>query len=262
MNISFAGETHFYSDPVMDRMIKTAVSTETASHGEEPISPHIGVTPDVLPEVINSLNIDNLQNGVSTRNILNRSFGSCPDVDEIVPRWYALRATYGKERDASEFINASGGRSYCPCIRNVRLVKGRRRKVEESYVPNLLFAYGSIEYLKRFVYDNANLPYLRFYEGMRDVCGIMQRRPLFVPERQMAYLRKICELECGGAFVSADKSVIFKVGDRVRIKEGSKFAGIEGRVARYKGQQCVGVVVNGLLTVATAYVPTYLLEKL
>jgi hypothetical protein len=34
-----------------------------------------------------------------------------------------------------------------------------------------------------------------------------------------------------------------------------------GRVARYQGQQRVGIVVDGLLTMATAYVPTAFLES-
>ena len=41
----------------------------------------------------------------------------------------------------------------------------------------------------------------------------------------------------------------------VRIIDG-KFKGVVGRVARYQGQQRVGIVIDGMLTVATAYVPT------
>lgn len=47
----------------------------------------------------------------------------------------------------------------------------------------------------------------------------------------------------------------------VRIVNG-KFTGVVGRVARYQGQQRVAVVIDGLLTVATAYIPSVFLEKL
>lgn len=242
--------------------IRTAASTEAAPPGEGIISPYTGLTSDVLPEAVSILNANYLQSGVSTHNTLFRNKNRCPDVDEVAVRWYALRATYGKEREASEYISNNGGISYCPCIKNMKLVKGKRRKVLESYLPNILFAYGSIDGLKEFVYDNANLPYLRFYEGMREVCGIMQKRPLFIPDKQMEYLKIICKAQAGGAFIPSGRENIFRVGDKVKVKEGSIFAGIEGRVARYKGQQCVGVMVQGLLTVATAYIPTYFLEKI
>ena len=47
----------------------------------------------------------------------------------------------------------------------------------------------------------------------------------------------------------------------VRITDG-KFKGVVGRVAKYKGQLRVGVVVEGMMTVATAYVPRGFLEKI
>lgn len=47
----------------------------------------------------------------------------------------------------------------------------------------------------------------------------------------------------------------------VRITDG-KFKGVVGRVAKYKGQLRVGVVIEGMMTVATAYVPRGFLEKI
>lgn len=246
----------------MNKAIGTAASSEAAQNGEVLFSPGVRLTPGALPEVESLLKGDDLQSGASTGNMFGRRRVASPDVDEVVVRWHVLRATFGKEKEACSYINAHGGQSYCPCIKDVRLVKGRRRKVEESYIPNLLFAYGSIDHLKTFVYDNANLPYLRFYEGFREVCGIVQKRPLFIPDRQMESLRRICDAEAGGAFIPAEKLPVFKAGDLVRVKAGNKFAGVEGKVARYKGQQCVAVIVNGVLTVATAYIPTYQLEKI
>ena len=47
----------------------------------------------------------------------------------------------------------------------------------------------------------------------------------------------------------------------IRITDG-KFKGVVGRVAKYKGQLRVGVVVEGMVTVATAYVPRGFLEEI
>lgn len=49
-------------------------------------------------------------------------------------------------------------------------------------------------------------------------------------------------------------------GQMVRITDG-KFKGVVGTVARYKSQQRVGIVIDGLLTVCTAYVPSAFIES-
>ena len=68
--------------------------------------------------------------------------------------------------------------------------------------------------------------------------------------------------------VTADDIIIttsairqFEKGQSVRVIEG-KFKGVEGKVARYQGQQRVAIIVEGAFTVATAYVPSAFLEKM
>lgn len=51
----------------------------------------------------------------------------------------------------------------------------------------------------------------------------------------------------------------FRKGQLVRITSG-EFAGVVGRVTRFKGQQRVGIYIDGLLTIATAFVPSKHLE--
>lgn len=46
----------------------------------------------------------------------------------------------------------------------------------------------------------------------------------------------------------------------VRVMDG-EFAGVEGRVARVSGQQRVVVEVEGVCLIATAYIPSAVLEK-
>lgn len=53
----------------------------------------------------------------------------------------------------------------------------------------------------------------------------------------------------------------FKKGQEVRVIEG-RFKGVIGKVARYHGQQRVAVVIDGLLTIATAYIPSAFLERI
>lgn len=53
----------------------------------------------------------------------------------------------------------------------------------------------------------------------------------------------------------------FQRGDMVRVVEG-KFKGVVGRVVKYKAQQRVGMIIDGLVSVATAYVPDAFLERI
>lgn len=47
----------------------------------------------------------------------------------------------------------------------------------------------------------------------------------------------------------------FEKGQLVKVIDGA-FKGVIGRVARWQGQQRVGVVVDELVTVVTAYIPS------
>ena len=52
----------------------------------------------------------------------------------------------------------------------------------------------------------------------------------------------------------------FQRGEKVKVVEGA-FKGVEGYVARCMGQQRVGIIVGGVFTVATAYVPSSFLKR-
>ena len=79
------------------------------------------------------------------------------------PQWYALRCTYGREKTAYEYMVAKGVTAFYPTQTIVKLINGKRKIVTESLLPNIFFAYGTFDLIKSFVYDNVNLPFLRFY---------------------------------------------------------------------------------------------------
>lgn len=59
-------------------------------------------------------------------------------------------------------MQSKGVEVFLPTEMVVRLVKGKRRKLEVSLIPNMFFAYGTEEELKSFVFDNVNLPFSVF----------------------------------------------------------------------------------------------------
>ena len=149
--------------------------------------------------------------------------------------------------------------AYYPTIKTVKEVDGKRKTVEESRLPNIFFARGTEEEIKSFVYDNINLPYLRFYyrhihEGLRFI-----KEPLIVPDYQIEGLKIICASESENTILVPSVIQKFQLGQSVRVIDGV-FKGVIGKVARYQGQQRVAIIIDGLLTIASAYVPSAFLE--
>ena len=74
-------------------------------------------------------------------------------------------------------------------------------------------------------------------------------------------MKIICESEAEDVIIVPPEIHKFQAGQTVRVIDGV-FKGVIGRVARCQGQQRVGVVVDELVTVVTAYVPSAFLEKI
>ena len=158
-------------------------------------------------------------------------------------------------------MTAKGITAFYPTTDTVKLIKGKRKVVTESRLPNIFFAYGTEEQLKSFVYDNVNLPFLRFYYRHVHVGRRIEKIPMIVPDYQMDSLKIICASDADNTIVSLVEVPKFEKGQLVRVTDGA-FKGVIGRVARWQGQQRVGVVVDELVTVVTAYVPSAFIESI
>ena len=236
----------------------TSNDGHTLGGGEFP--PCAGLTSNALPEAQSTVAAESSQTGVSTRSA---HIASKPKVQREgdIPHWYALRTTYGREKKAYDYMTAKGITAFYPTTNVVKLIKGKRKVVTESRLPNIFFAYGTEEQLKEYVYDNVNLPFLRFYYRHIHEGNTIKKTPLIVPDNQMDSLKIICAADADNTFVSLVKVPKFEKGQLVRVIDGA-FKGVIGRVARWQGQQRVGVVVDDLVTVVTAYVPSAFLEKI
>ena len=156
-------------------------------------------------------------------------------------------------------MTAKGITAFYPTTSVVKLIKGKRKVVTVSRLPNIFFAYVTEEEIKTFVYDNVNLPFLRFYYRHIHIGRKIEKTPMIVPNYQMDSLKIICAADVDNTIVTLDEVPKFEKGQLVRVIDGA-FKGVIGRVARWQGQQRVGVVVDELVTVCTAYVPSAFLE--
>lgn len=221
--------------------------------------PCAGVAPTVLPEVQTPLEEENSQTGVSIRNALPRKT-DIQIVNEESPHWYALRCTYGREKKAYEHLCLNGIEAFYPTITNSQTIDGKSERITESRLPNILFAFGTFDQLKVYVYDNYHdeTKHLRFYYNKHHDGT---KEPLTIPQRQMSSLMKICDAEAEDKLLEPFVVEKFKDGQLVRVKDGP-FIGVEGIVKRYKGQQRVGIVIDGLFTITTAYITKDFLQIL
>ena len=240
--------------------IDERTSQDVCTEGSGEFPPCAGLTSNALPEAQSTVSAESSQTGVSTRNA---HIASKPKAqkEEDIPHWYALRTTYGREKKAYDYMTAKGITAFYPTTDTVKLIKGKRKVVTESRLPNIFFAYGTEEQLKSFVYDNVNLPFLRFYYRYIHVGRKIEKTPMVVPNYQMESLKIVCAAEVDDIIVSIREIPKFEKGQLVRITKGA-FAGVIGTVARYKGQQRVAVIMNGLVTAVTAYIPTPYLDSI
>lgn len=226
-----------------DKSSNALLNADKIGGGDVP--PCIGVKSGALPEVQKPLLAENSDTGVSTSNAPSTS-----------KHWYAMRTTYGREQRAYDFIVSNGGTAFLPLIKQEKVIKGHKTIVDVSRIPNIFFVYGNEEEVKTYAFDNVHLPFLRFYyeshhEGLRII-----KEPLIVPDRQIKSLQILCQAEAEDIrFVPDEMIPKFKSGDTVLVTKGD-FKGIEGKVARWHGQQRVALIIEGLFTIATAYIPS------
>ena len=199
-------------------------SANTQGGGLVPSS--TGLTPDALPEVQKNSFGRELKHRGTTKNALSGTGNDHSSASKTEDsHWYALRTTYGREKKAYDYIISKGGTAFYPTFSIVRLVDGKRKTVEESRLPNIFFAYGTEEEIKSFVYDNINLPYLRFYYRYFHISKKVEKEPLIVSNNQIESLRIICKADADDIIVSIDEVQKFQKGQAVRILKGNTRGG-------------------------------------
>ena len=211
-------------------------------HRGETYSPCVGLTTNALPDQKDS------QAGVSVRYAHN------PKYD-----WYVLRASYGREKKAYDHVTHDGFVAYLPYHIVMISQNGMKRKVKKHLLPNMLFVYSNKEQIEKYIKRTPSLSFLKFYYNRLTTNIDGTNPPLTVKYQDMMNFIEITSVENAHIKVVKNSQCYFKCDDIVRIKEGS-FKGIEGRVARVLGQQRVVVTIDGLCTIATAYIPSAFLE--
>lgn len=241
-----------------DMNANTKAFSNVSTLGDGTNSPCIQSVPDAPPDVSVPNENTKTEAGVSPDYATNPHENTNPQVRH----WYALRTTYGREQKAYDYFVEHHIEAYCPTYKGTRVVRGREKITDKSYIPNIFFARGTEEEMESFVRDSIPyLPYLRFCYRYFHRNNRPIKEPLIVPDSQMDSFRIICSSGAEDIIVSSTDIPKFKLGQTVRVIDGP-FKGLIGKVARFRGQQRVGIAIDGFLSVASSYIPSAFLEHL
>ena len=216
-----------------------------------PYNIHNGVTPTYVSKLSAKCSTDNIKTASSTEN-----------VEEAV--WFLMRAAYGQEKKAKDYLEAKGIEVFLPMQEKRFVQNGKCKNKQVSLIPNFLFVKSTEVEMKKYV-GKGELDFLHHYyvphkDEKGNMIGKKGIKPLVIPERQMSLFIKWNTVEDKNKlFVPGDK-FNFTKDDKVKITKG-KFVGFEGKVCRIKGQARVGLIIEGVGTIFTTYIPKDYLEK-
>lgn len=219
--------------------------------------------------------MDTLSNVLRSRGTDSpRSTGSSPDASPAAQtrqgvsvryapapnkQWFALRATYGREDLAAERLACHDVATYVAKRYTKTRIGNRIRLTLKSLIPNMVFAYTTLEQAKELVHHTPELDFVEFYYNRLDRNADGFNPPLVIPQHEMENFMLATRAHNEHVLLVSPGRCHFHSGDLVRVTEGV-FCGVEGRVARVAGQQRVVLEVTGIGLVTTAYVPTAFLE--
>ena len=205
---------------------------------------YAGLTSNVLPEAQRS------QTGVSSGYVPKEGF-----------HWFVLRVTYNRTEKARAIISNAGVQSYMPMHYVVKKEIGKKKRILQPLLPNLLFIYATREVVISIIKkkeDESSV--LKFYlDKTKPLEGNGKHPPLIIPFAAMTNFIKATSTDSEHVRIVSAEQCHYKSGDIVKVI-GGEFEGVIGKVARVAGQQRVVVEISGLCLVATAYIPTVFIE--
>lgn len=209
-------------------------------------SPYAGLTSDVLPEAQRS------HTGVSSDYVQKANH-----------EWFVLRVTYNRIQKAHGIISTSDVQSYMPMHYVIKNEIGKKKRILQPLLPNLLFVYATREQANELVKKRNDEPsFIKYYlDKTKPLESNGKHPPLTISDQAMANFIKATSTDNDHVRIVSAEQCRFKSGDIVRVT-GGEFKGIVGKVTRIAGQQRVVVEVSGLCLVATAYVPSRYIEPL
>lgn len=168
-------------------------------------------------------------------------------------QWYAIRVTYNRELKVKHELDRKHIENFLPM--KYRIVQRGERQIKELVpaIHNLIFVYMTKEDLADYK-SSTTLP-------IRYIMDREKRQPITIPEKQMQNFITVAGTRDEHLVYLDSSCSSFHNGDKVRVT-GGLFEGAEGYFIRIKGDRRVVVSIEGIATVATAFIHPSLIEKI
>jgi len=170
-------------------------------------------------------------------------------------QWFAFRTLWRSQDDFLETMKKEGVETWLP----ERTVEEPVPTEDGDYVvetrlelifPALVFVKTTFQHAKQIQCDPYSKSFPYRIPGTPD--------PAPIPDRDMEQFIQVTKLGC---ITLQAIDINFAKGDKVRVT-GGIFQGMEGYITRVKGTKRFVVTIEGVVAVATSYIPRCYLEKI
>ena len=173
--------------------------------------------------------------------------------------WFPMRVTYQREMKVKAELDRLGIECFVPM--RYRIVDADVENPRRELVPainNLIFVRSTQERISGLKASNEVLEPLRY---MMDRTASREYAIMTVGDREMENFMRVASRTDDSVMFLDEETVVGKEGKRVEIMGGA-FEGVTGVIRRVKRCKRVVVELEGIASVAIAYVPVALLKEI
>ena len=175
--------------------------------------------------------------------------------------WFPMRVTYQREMKVKAELDRLGIESFVPMRYKVMESQNdgdtELRRVLVPAINNLIFVRSTQERLSELKQTNEVLEPLRY---MMDRTASQEHAIMTVADREMENFMRVASRTDDSVMYLDDDTIVGKEGKRVEIMGGA-FEGVTGVIRRVKRCKRVVVEIEGVASVAIAYVRAELLKE-
>ena len=175
--------------------------------------------------------------------------------------WFPMRVTYQREMKVKAELDRLGIENFVPM--RYKVVESQNdgdtelRRVLVPAINNLIFVRSTQERLSELKQTNEVLEPLRY---MMDRTAAQEHAIMTVADREMENFMRVASRTDDSVMFLDNETVVGKEGKRVEIMGGA-FEGVTGVIRRVKRCKRVVVEIEGVASVAIAYVRAELLKE-
>ena len=176
--------------------------------------------------------------------------------------WFPMRVTYQREMKVKAELDRLGIENFVPM--RYKVVESQNdgdtelRRVLVPAINNLIFVRSTQERLSELKQTNEVLEPLRY---MMDRTASLEHAIMTVADREMENFMRVASRTDDSVMYLDDDTIVGKEGKRVEIMGGA-FEGVTGVIRRVKRCKRVVVEIEGVASVAIAWVPAGMLREI